>query len=368
MSFFAVTLETIDKTWPIEGADAIELAKVKSFGWQFVVQKGKYKPGDVVAYFPLDSVIPMEILERLDMVGKFSGKDKDRVKTRTFRGQMSQGFVASFDDVEHFIKIGLRERINKLIAENNIDDISNTDITEDLGVTKYEPPMIPDKSGKLYPLPDICHGRYDIEGCNNYLAVVNELMDKHVIISEKLEGSNFSVAYDPLVDGGKLFVSQRNYTIVPLEDENTIHDFWRIAKEKNIIKATMSLHKRFGGRVVIRGEFLGPGYNGNIYQLKNHEVRVFDIMLDDQYVSAQQFTELCSQLGLVTCPIIAKNVILRDWLAGRTIDEAATDFSMLLKILREGIVIKPMLECRNRWIGRTIIKHRSAKYLAKEKD
>jgi hypothetical protein len=33
MSFFAVTVQKIEKTWPIDGADAIELAKVENFNW-----------------------------------------------------------------------------------------------------------------------------------------------------------------------------------------------------------------------------------------------------------------------------------------------------------------------------------------------
>jgi len=353
MSFFAVTIQEIDKTWPIEGADAIELAKVKNFTWQFVVRKGSLVPGDVVAYFPLDAIIPQSVLEKMGMVGKFSGKDKDRVKTKTFRGQISQGFVCKVEELSDFIPKSQPLNVG-------------VDLTEFLGVIKYEPPVVPDKAGKLYPLPAFCHGKYDIEGCDNYPDVVQMLMDQRVAIFEKMEGSNFSTGMDASEKPAKLYVSQRNYTIVPIEGH--IHDFWKVAKNQKIIDAAQALHRHYCGSVLIRGEMLGPGYQGNIYKLKDHEVMVYDLMLDDKYVDAGRFFELCDQYNLKTCPVLAKNVILRDWLAGRTIDEAATGESVLFKTLREGIVIKPMVESRNNFIGRTIIKHRSAKYLAKQED
>jgi RNA ligase (TIGR02306 family) len=350
MSFFAVTVQRIKRTWPIPGADAIELAEVENFTWQFVIQKGKIVVGDLVAYFPLDAIIPSIVLEKLGMVGKFSGKNHDRVKTRQFRGQISQGYVCKLDTIASFLP--------------DIEFHIGAHITEYLGVVKYEPPVIADKAGNLLPLPAIAHGKYDIEGCNNFPAVVEKLMDTKVAIFEKLEGSNFSTGYDPGVP--KLYVSQRNHTIQEIEGHE--HCFWKVAREQNIIEATMLLHQRFGGTVLTRGEMLGPGFQGNIYKLPKNEVRLFDIMLDDKYVSVIQFLELTAEYGLPICPLIAKDITLREWLAGRTIDEASTGESVLFKTLREGVVIKPMVEQYDEHIGRLIIKHRSAKYLENEKE
>ena len=47
----ARTLASIQRIFeivPIEGADRIELAKV--LGWQVVVKKGQFKPGDLCVY------------------------------------------------------------------------------------------------------------------------------------------------------------------------------------------------------------------------------------------------------------------------------------------------------------------------------
>lgn len=88
-------------------------------------------------------------------------------------------------------------------------------------------------------------------------------------------------------------------------------------------------------------------------------------------------------------PVLAKNVTLREWLAGRTLAEASNGPSVYNpKRLREGIVIKPMTERITivqkpkrenpddpqspivDWVQspvRCIVKQRSPKYLAKEK-
>ena len=52
------TIEKILSLEPIEGADKIELAKVR--GWNVVVQKGLYEVGDLVIYFEIDTMLPQD--------------------------------------------------------------------------------------------------------------------------------------------------------------------------------------------------------------------------------------------------------------------------------------------------------------------
>ena len=42
---------------PIDGADAIETARVR--GWDVVVGKGQYSPGDLVVFFEIDIALPL---------------------------------------------------------------------------------------------------------------------------------------------------------------------------------------------------------------------------------------------------------------------------------------------------------------------
>ena len=71
-------------------------------------------------------------------------------------------------------------------------------------------------------------------------------------------------------------------------------------------------------------------------------------------------------------PTLGYNVTLREWLNGRTIQEASNGKSLLAPDrLREGIVVVPMVEQKVQWgdlsVKRLMLKQRSPAYLAKEK-
>ena len=46
----------IDSITPIEGADNIELAHVG--GWNVIIRKTEYKPGDMAIFCEIDSLLP----------------------------------------------------------------------------------------------------------------------------------------------------------------------------------------------------------------------------------------------------------------------------------------------------------------------
>ena len=79
------TIRTIADIHPIDGADRIEVAQVD--GWECVVQKGEFQPGDKVVYIEVDSIVP----ERPEF--EFLRDRKFRVRTIKLRGQVSQGLV-----------------------------------------------------------------------------------------------------------------------------------------------------------------------------------------------------------------------------------------------------------------------------------
>src|SRR6056297_506501 len=77
------SIQKIRSLDPIEGADAIERATV--LGWQLVVKKGEFKPGDLAVYCEIDSLMP----ERPEF--EFLKPRKMRIRTVRLRGQVSQG-------------------------------------------------------------------------------------------------------------------------------------------------------------------------------------------------------------------------------------------------------------------------------------
>ena len=348
MSFFGVTVEEIKQVGPIEGADRIEVASLAGMDYSFVIMKGQFKPGDKILYFPVDSLIPIDVATKMGLDGKLSGKNKDRVKTVRLRGQISQGIVA-----------------NLTLVPEDVMSRGPEAITDFLGVKKWDPPEVPCHNATLKRLPDGVPV-YDIESADRYVGIAAMLMDQPVMVSEKVEGSNFSV----LVTGGEVMVNQHNYTIIP--NEGAEHTFWKVAHDQKIIEFAKSISSSNGGKdVVVYGEMLGPGIQGNIYKLAAHKVLFFDIMVNRQWLPPEAFAlavqGFYGTLEGIAVPILSMEKTLSEWLGGKTIKQASDGKSLLADVGREGVVIKPMTEQRDSVLGRLFLKQRSPEYLAKEK-
>lgn len=347
MAFFGVTLEVIETVKYHPNADRLDICTLKGMNFQFVTGRDQYKPGDLVLYFPVDALVPQDLLAKIGLEGRLAGKEKNRVKTIRLRGEISQGIVATPDLI-------------KSCEGRTVEDITNY-----LGVTKYEPEPVFVSGAKLLPLP---HGMsvYDIEGADRYAAVLEQMMDLPVMITEKLEGTNFSVMYRRSND--EVFVNSHRRTIVP--DEGAEHTTWTCARDQGIIELAKSLADDHED-VIIFGELVGPGIQKNIYKLKKHRVYGFDVKIDGRYLSAMDCIRAINSAGRVfpPVPVLVYDVTLREWLNGKTIQEASNGLSILHDIQREGIVIKPMVEQYSPELhSRLILKQRSPDYLAREKD
>jgi RNA ligase (TIGR02306 family) len=355
MSTFAVSIERIAEVWAHPNADRLEMARLASMPYQFVIAKGSYKPGDLVVYFPIDSILPNEIISDIGLAGKLSGPDKNRVKTVRLRGQISQGVVATPEIVFQDGGIKFREGFRE-----------GEDVTEALGVTKYEPPIIPSHAGSLRPLPNLV-SVYDIEGTERYAAQVDQyLMDEPVMITEKLEGSHFAAS---ISRDGEISVCQRRYRILPVD--GTEHDWYKVARTSGLLRKLPLIQQEEWncGRdpevITVRGEILGPGIQGNIYGLSEHQLRVFEIEIDGEPVDVERCWSLVEKFEIETVPVISIGATLRNWLGGQKIADASNGKSILNPaVMREGIVIRPLQEIRDATLGRVIIKQRSPEYLA----
>jgi len=354
MAFFGVTKEVIASTFPIKKADMIEAATLEGSTFEFVIKKGQFKPGDTVLYFPIDSLIPEWVLEKMGLVGRLSGKARNRVKTVKLRGQISQGIVTELDLLEDMppLQAGLE------------NETEFQKITEYLGVEKYEPPAIPCHNAQLVRLP-VGLSAYDIEGADRYVEVVEVLLPQPVEITEKIEGQNFSVTYSSL--DNKIYVNQRNHSIQPIEGER--HEFWKVAEAKDIIAFVEALKDNYPGKnITVYGEFIGPRVQSNIYKLKGFDVKLYDIRINEIWLTPDiRHAVIKEHFGNldIHVPILASNVTLEQWLQGKPIVEASHGISKLYKTTREGIVIKPMIEARHEKIGRLVIKQSDPIYLAK---
>lgn len=264
MAFFGVTLEIIEQIHAHPNADRLEIATLRGLGFQFCIRKGEYQTGDSVIYFPVDSLLPPPLIAALSVGNMLAGAAKNRVKTVQLRGQVSQGLVC---------------RPETLLGEQKLP----VDLTEFLGVSKYEPPELFIPGAILHPLP---HGLgvYDIEGADRYLVALDLLMDMPVLITEKLEGTNHATVKSS--EGDKI-VCQRGNAIVELADvENS---YWKAARELGLLDLLDKMPAQLGELVALRGEMIGPGIQKNIYNLKRAAVRLFDVKIGHKYLDAVDF-------------------------------------------------------------------------------
>jgi hypothetical protein len=178
--------------------------------------------------------------------------------------------------------LGLVRRPAEVFGEDWIRQSLPANLAPILGVTKYEAPEILTMGAVLKPLPTGVP-KYDIEGAGNFPTVVSLLLDQPVFITEKAEGTNFSVSLLPRVaenenggialgehalestlsgldgidfpKGWAWFVNQRNYTIEPLEGKSE-HFFWRVAREQGMLRSVVAIQKdRYPGKTItLRGK------------------------------------------------------------------------------------------------------------------
>jgi RNA ligase (TIGR02306 family) len=356
MSTFAVTIERIAAVWAHTNADRLAMARLESMSYQFVIAKDSFVPGDRVVYFPIDSLLPESLITALGLTGKLAGSAKNRVKTVRLRGEISQGVVAE-----------PRVVIPEWSGEAPFAE--GTDLTERLGVIKYEPPPIISEEGVLGAMPPMV-SVYDIENIERHGAIVAEyLIDSRVVITEKLEGSHFSASY---YTDGSIVVCQRHYQIHPNTDGKPDHDWIRVSRELGLHDALPKLKAAIEARcgrpiavVTVRGEMIGPSIQGNLYKLPARTIRIFEIEADGQPIDAIDYLELMAEFNLPGVPVLATDVVFRTWLSDRTIAASSNGESVLLpKVAREGIVIRPMREASDSKLGRVILKQRSPEYLA----
>lgn len=352
MSIFAVEKRKIASVIPHPNADTLSICTVEGLTFQFICKNGTQEIGNLVAYFPVDSVLKPDLIEHFGIGNMLAGADHNRIKTVRLRGSYGQGFVSNVSSIFEFLTKN---------GQNFTTETLPDDLTTLLQVEKYEPPAVLEKNARLIPLS----GRievYDIEGSQRFPHIIEYMMDKKVGLSEKIEGMNggFSV-----FENGDIKANQKNFFIEPKDGEE--HTFWTLAKKYKLEENAKHLQETiFSGKSLTwRFEVIGEGIQGNIYKIKGHDIRMFDINVNDSYLNVKDFLKICENFNIPTVPILAVDITLREWLAGKTFEEASNGLSVLAPIKREGIVCKLMEEETIQDYGRSIIKNRSAEYLSK---
>ena len=303
---------------PIEGADNIELAIVD--GWQVVVAKNvEHKVGDFIVYCEIDSFLPIK--EEFEFLRKSSYKKMGevegfRLRTAKMMGQISQGLILPISVLG-----------SKIFLEEGMD------VTEMLGIVKYEPPIPAELSGKVKGMfPSFISKTDEIRVQNipdEYKTYIES--NDNFYITEKLDGSSATF----YINNGEFGVCSRNLELLETEG-NT---FWKVARELDLENKMRAKNKNFA----IQGELIGEGIQGNPYKIKGHTVMfftAFDIDTQKRFNYAD-FAMFMARTQLEVAPLLSIRVGTD---LPKTIDEllkfAEGKSSLNEKTEREGIVIR----------------------------
>lgn len=252
------SIKKIETLPPHPNADKLDIAYIG--GWRAVVKKSEFNEGDLVVYCEIDSHIPLKLapfLEKSNKVRTVNGVDGVVLKSIRLRGELSQGLILPLS-----------------VLSTDIIPVEGLDVSEDLNITKWEPPQPALLSGVTKgPFPSFIR-KTDQSRIQNIWEELsnpdNNYIDNQWEVTTKLDGSSMTV----YLNDGEFGVCSRNQELRETED-NT---FWKVARQNNMEKKLRSL----GRNIALQGELIGEGIQGNHEKIKGHEFYLYDIYLIDE--------------------------------------------------------------------------------------
>lgn len=226
------TIEKIKEVHPHPNADSIEFVKV--LGYQCIVPKNKWKVGDWCILIQPDTVLPDD-----EWAQVYKSKSK-RVKAIKLRGEWSFGIV------EDLVILGGDRAIIEMAFPTE-----GLDISEDLGIIKYEAPVPQDLNAKGGLPFGIC--KTDEERFQNF--DVTKYFGEIVDISLKIDGQSFTAFYKD----GQIGVCGRTMEYKLESNNNYTINF----KKYNLEEKLRAYCEKHSVNIALRGEQYGSGIQGH---------------------------------------------------------------------------------------------------------
>jgi len=299
------------KMRPHENADFLSLIEV--YNYTVCVRTADWKDGDLAAYIPPDSVVDTNRPEFAFL--KTKDRQFERIRVKKLRGVISMGLLVP--------------------APPNSKE--GDDVAELLGVTHYEPSVESITGGDNVGGPNLVIPKYDIDSLRRYLSCF--IPGETVYISEKIHGANSRYVFH----NGQMYCGSR--TNWKVEDERSI--WWQALKNTPSIIEFCQCYPDF----VLFGEVYGQVQNLR-YDIKSGvRFAAFDILNGNRYLDVSRFLGFVHDYEIPRVPTIAIEGF--DW---ENIQGYAEGQSLIASHVREGCVVRPVIERTHPTIGRVILK------------
>ena len=304
--------EIIKNIIPHNNADNLEITEI--LGYKAIVQKGLYTKGSKIIFIFPDTVLPEK-----PWAAFYKSKSK-RVRAVKLRNVWSMGIVESLDI---------------LPVESDWTDLKEgSEVSEILGIQKYEPPAPQDLSAKgnlpfgIFKTDESCYQSIDVP--------YGEIVD----VSLKLDGQSGSYAYKNVPDREKFAICSRSLEIKPDCNNN----YTKIAKKYQIQAQLSEFCKVNKVNLCLRGEITGASIQnfkinpmaGTPLDFYLFNVLNLDTLKYEGKDSPFYFTKVAAELNLKCVPIIEENVVLTPELVKKYDEELEKIDGKFF----EGVVIK----------------------------
>jgi RNA ligase (TIGR02306 family) len=276
------SIQRILEVKDIEGADLIQCYQI--LGWHVVGKKCEFSVDDLVVYISIDAFIPTELAPFLTknaaIPREYNGVRGERLRTVRLKGQISQGLILPLS-----------------ILEDSRNVREGDDVTEILGVQKWEPPISANLAGQVRGnFPSHITPKTDQERIQNFFRDVRKKPEATYEVTLKIDGSSMTVFR---LDG-VLRVCSRNMELL-ISEENAGNSFVAMA---------LSISDKIPEGLVFQGEIWGEGIQGNKEGIKGHRFSVFDVydIKNQRYLNPVERRSICAEIGLEHVPVISDDM------------------------------------------------------------
>jgi RNA ligase (TIGR02306 family) len=269
-------------------ADALEIAKV--LGFQCVVAKGCYKPGQNIVYFEPDTAFTLEVAQQYGIDKYLSNKtdiagDKVLViKEVKLRGELSEGLLLPVGELAH-------AGINP----------------EFFPCFKYQAPSSQTRSenaaaeNALFPQ----YGSLEnLRKAPNFFST-----EDLVIVTEKVHGTNSRVGFYTDKNGAMVLQagSRTVNRVRPLEGFETL--YWKpFNLQPGLLELLKHAYDHGCNSATVYGEIYGPTIQSYSYGLVNKEIayRAFTLKYNNQVINPKTALDTFAKFSVEAVPVIYK--------------------------------------------------------------
>lgn len=334
---------------PHPNADSLDLVLI--YGYPCIIKRGSFKDGDLAAYVPVDSVVPLDRPE-------FAFLKKERIRAIRLRGIFSMGLLVAAPP----------------------EALEGDDVTDVMGVVRYVPPServmeSTDKAPKRSPRNPEWMPIYGLEAVRRNPGVLQA--GEAVVITEKIHGCNARYCYRD----GKLYVGSHKMmrgttqhrvlellnrawlwmkgTVLGQKHRAGLMQragdvWWQVAQEYNLEEKLRTL----APGITIYGEIYGESVQDMTYDSpKGRKFLLFDALdtKTGRYLEWDELLTLSLRLGIPTVPVLHDGPW--DPVLGAAMAEGLTTVpGAPAGHIREGVVVKASPERLDPLCGRVALK------------